>query len=614
VSASTDRNLQCYVSATVAKGDLQRIQFCCRRGESGMSGAFYMRFYRNGSLEKTYFVPSAASPTTFKSGWETISGLTWDDLDNVNTYILITPAGSADPIRLFGVWYELEYLEQPANYQGSGVKDSDDVTDYSDVNKPVINEESLSSTSVIEGVDITDLVAGDWSWFNDLNVSVNYNVVNDNDGVTGYLLHVFIEIEYAPFEELASDEVTCDVEGIESGGDGTGALIENPADVIAHILTHMVGLDESCIEASSFEAARLSLESAGARFAFALQHQSKASGLLGALAEQAWARLVFESGKFRLVHRADSSGEPVRAIVPGSVGAGSSGLEHTGLNDVFNKIVAYHSRDYSRNGQLADKYTAFATSEDAQSQGAFGARERILELFAVRDGAYAQALVEAHLARHAAPIRRYRWRSLLRDVDLERADVVEITDFEFNLLKARAEVVESSFIAGGENRRLDSIALAAELAPYELFWSAPGGAFIRLCDGALFFVVNRRLVARLTLEGVFYIKGFAVGDVALPAASAYPLSYDASRECIAFALSDNRRVMEIDGDGNILLPLQEEPDQALAFAGSPDTIASDASKVWFNIGSARAAEITSDGLLRLPKYIVENCDWEELYG
>ncbi|GAB4332508.1 MAG: hypothetical protein Kow0099_04270 [Candidatus Abyssubacteria bacterium] len=613
-SGSTDRNLQCYVSATVAKGDVQRIQFCCRRGESGMTGAFYMRFYRNGSLAKTYFVAGAASPTTFKSGWETISGLTWDDLDNSNTYILITPAGSADPIRLFGVWYELEYLEQPSNYQGSGVKDSGDVTDYSDANKPVINEESISSTSVIEGVDITDLVGKDWSWFNNLEVSVDYNVAGADDGVTGYILHVFIEVEYAPFEELVSDHVTCDLEGIESAGDGSGSLIQNPAEVIRHMLTHLVGLGESCIDSASFEAARISLERAGARFAFALQHQTKASRLLAALSEQAWARLVFESGSFRLVHRADLAGEPVRAIVPGAVVTGSSGVEHAGLDEVFNKIVAYHSRDYSKNGDLADKYTGFAEAEDSQSQSAFGPRERVLELSAVRDHDYAQTLVDDHLARHAAPARRYRWRSLLRDVSLERADRIEITDFEFDLLKARAEMVESSFIPGGEYRRLDTIAFAAELEPYDVYWSAPGDAFIRLCDNAFFFVVNRQLVARLTSDGVFHIKGFVIADQVLPDGAANPLSYSSDRSEVQFCLNDNTTVMALDADGNILLPLQEETDQPLDFAGSADTIASDASMLWFNIGAARAAEVTSDGLLRLPNYIVENCDWEKLYG
>ena len=615
---STDRSLQCFVASTTSKGSVEKIQFCCRRGESNMAGSFFLRFYLNGTLEKTYSISGTSSPQTWKSGWETIEGLTWDDLDNANTYTLITPAsGNPQNIRLFGVWYELEYLEQPDTYEGTGVKASSDVAGYADDNAHVISEEPISSTSVVEGIDISNLVAGDWGWFNNRDIRVDYNVVGADDGVTGYLLHLWFEIEFSPFEEVISNEVTCTVQGIETAGDGTGALIENPADVLKHILVDLLGFDEGTfVDTDAFAATGDCLDAIGGRFGFALLDQTKASRLLGALAEQARSRLVFDSGKFRLVYRADSPGEACRILESSSLVLDSPAIRHRGLGSVFNKVIGYHSRDYSRSGGPADMYSRFASAEGASSQAIYGIRESQRELFAVRNDEYAQHLVDFLVAGNPEPNHRYRWRSFLRDVDLERGDIVELCDLETDLFKVKGEIVEASFFPGnGAARRLDAIGFEAELEPYALFWSAPGGTYVRFVDGSIYFIVRRELAARLTNDGIFYIKGFVIGDQSLPPASGNPIEYDAARDVIAFALSDNARVMEIDDDGNILLPISEETDQGpLTPGGTPDAIESDASKVWFNIGSTRCAEVTSSGLLRVPKHIVENCSWELLYG
>ena len=614
---NTDRSLQCTVAATTAKGSVQKIQFCCRRGESNMAGSFYLRFYLNGALEKTYLVSGASTPQTWKSGWETISGLDWGDLEASNTYILITPAsGNSQNIRLFGAWYELEYLEQPANYEGSGVKDSGDVNSHNAANANVINEAPISSTSVVEGIDITNLVARDWSWFNKREVRVNYNVVGSDDGVTGYLLHVWFEIEFAPFEEIVSDQVTCDVRGIETIGDATGDLIENPVDVIEHIITNRLGLDkDTYIDSTSFAAARQSLETAAARFAFALLSDTGAAGLLRSLAEQARCRLKFDGGKFRVLYRPDSFGPPAREIVSSDLLLGSPSIRHMGLSGVANNIIGYHSRDYRKRGAAPDQYSDFVFSEDNQSKAAYGTRERVMELFALRDASYAQDLLDFIVARHAEPVRRYVWRSFLSHIDLERGDVVEVTDLDMDILKVKGEIVNCSLLAASEAKRdPDSIAFEAELESSAMYWSAQDGTYIRLVGNAFYFVLRRDLVARMTSDGVLYIKGFVVGDQTLPPASANPISYDSDREAIAFALSDNTRVMEVGGEGNVLLPIQEETDQSLPFSGEDNEINSGPNKVWFNIGGARAAIVSAAGLLRLPKYVVEDCGWELLNG
>jgi hypothetical protein len=283
------------------------------------------------------------------------------------------------------------------------------------------------------------------------------------------------------------------------------------------------------------------------------------------------------------------------------------------MEDVSNRIVGYHTRDYSMKGSLADKYSSFSVAENTQSQAAYGARETTLELFALRDAAYAQDLLDFLAARDADPRRRYVWRSFLRDVALERGDIVEICDLDAGLFKVRGEIVESTFAAGAARREVDTVSFAAELESHGFLWSAPGNAYIRLVEGALYFIVEGELVARLASDGILYLKGFVIDDQLLPVASGNPLSYDSARETLAFALSDNTRVMELDGAGNLRLPVTPELDQTLTFAGSADEIANDAAALWVNIGSVRTMEVTAAGLLRLPGYVVENCDFRTLY-
>lgn len=43
--------------------------------------------------------------------------------------------------------------------------------------------------------------------------------------------------------DQGTDEITCDVDGIEAVGDGTGALLENPGKQLAHYLNHAVYFD-----------------------------------------------------------------------------------------------------------------------------------------------------------------------------------------------------------------------------------------------------------------------------------------------------------------------------------------------------------------------------------
>ncbi len=616
-TASTDRSLQCFVAATTSKGSVQKIQFCCRRGESNMAGSFYLRFYQNGDLKKTYVVTGTSYPATWKSGWETIGGLTWEDLDNSNTYILITPvAGNAEPIRLFGVWYELEYLEQPSAYEGTGVKDSADVNAYSAANAHVINEEPVRSSSVAEAIDITGLVANDWSWFNGREVWVNYNVVGSNDGVKCYLLHVFFEVEFAPFEDLISDDVTCAVRGVETNGDGTGALVENPADVIKHVLVNKLGFDENeRLDADSFERARSSLEALGARFAFALTRQARASSLLERLALQARCRLSFDSGKHRLAFRPDAFGEPVRALTPDSLLEGGCRMEHSGLDDVRNRIIGYHTRDYGVGGPVSECYSAVTVAEDPESQAEYGAREWELELFALRDAAYASDLLNFLADRLGKPVRRYAWSSFLRDIDLERGDIVEISDLRFDLLKVKGEIARSVFRAGsGSRRRLDTLSFQAELEPFEFLWHSPPGTFIRQVGDSFLFVVEHELVARLNTDGNLFLKGFALTDQSLPGTAGETLAFDESRRSLAFGCEGGgQRLIELDGSGNLLAPSAIYTDQSLAFAGGDNEIESDSTKLWINADGERLLEADPSCVL-LRGSVFTDSDWNVLYG
>ena len=552
--------------------------------------------YENGSIVGSWLV--YREDTAIHEGTFNLSGITTHaQLDDISVeFEYDEPFGADRVVRVYECWMRI--------YPSGDVDDS-----LTGINAEGTPGESIPpKTSVVNCFDISDVVAQDWSWFENKEIKVIYSGTSDN--ITVKVLHAWFDVEFAPFREEVSDEVTCDVEGIEDAGDGTGALLTNPADIIEDFIINRLGLTASEVDATTFAAAQSSLASAGAAFAFALIERRDALEILDDMAFQARSRLLIEDGKFYLRYRPASYGAAVREITPKYSRIEPGRLAAWGRDRVANLITAEYDRDYEAGG-----YRDSVESEDATSQSDYGEKPLELALSCVRDATWAQALADFYKAQLKDARQLYVWQSHQRDCDLERTDIVDVCDLDLCLVHAQCEMHAVRAIPGSaRDRQPDMYHMQALLeSGYELYWNGRSGTFVRFYDGCFYFVVEREIVARLCSDGVLRIKGFVVGDQSLPAATSSPLSYDSDRHSLAFAVSGLTRVMEIDETGNVLLPLDYESDQVLSFAGTQNAIEAGASWVWANVGSTRVAAISSAGLLRLAGYVIENCDWDELY-
>jgi hypothetical protein len=99
---------------------------------------------------------------------------------------------------------------------------------------------------------------------------------------------------------LRDDNLWITLDGVETNGDGSGALFENPADVIQAVHTRFMGVPPACIDQAAFAAAREA--TAPLKMGFALQAQKSGMELCSDLAFQARCSEVWFAGQAKLIY------------------------------------------------------------------------------------------------------------------------------------------------------------------------------------------------------------------------------------------------------------------------------------------------------------------------
>ena len=98
---------------------------------------------------------------------------------------------------------------------------------------------------------------------------------------------------------LNDDDLWITLDGVESNGDGTGTLLQNPSDIIQAIHTRWMGMPSANIDADSFAAAKTA--TSALQMGFALTEQKKGLELCADLAFQARCSEVFFGGQAQLI-------------------------------------------------------------------------------------------------------------------------------------------------------------------------------------------------------------------------------------------------------------------------------------------------------------------------
>jgi hypothetical protein len=121
------------------------------------------------------------------------------------------------------------------------------------------------------------------------------------------------------------------------------------------------------------------------------------------------------------------------------------------------------------------------------SQGKYGVREQTVDGWALPKKEYAQNVADVLLTTQKDPRYFFDFETGLYHVNLERGDVVDVTDSRWGLTTAKGEVVAKDFLPGSgdpENLRADRLRFTALLEPIVWDWAESGEARWNPGEGA----------------------------------------------------------------------------------------------------------------------------------
>ena len=256
---------------------------------------------------------------------------------------------------------------------------------------------------------------------------------------------------------LRDDELWITLDGVEDAGDGTGALLQNPANVIRALHTRWMGMTSDNIDNDSFAAAKTA--TALLKMGFALSEQKNGLELCADLAFQARCSEVFFTGRARLIFLTN-------AMTPAGTPSAIGRDRYLGSLDIarreWNQIVTEITGVYVDN---AIRETIVLRSAAAEAF-AGGRRAKTVDFWAYASAAPVQAVAQFWLNRWS-----YIWQQIALVDSLRRLDAEPYDLFDLDLAGwfgagqvARTVGIEHT-LGGGSNRAIPGIKLSAEI-PY----------------------------------------------------------------------------------------------------------------------------------------------------
>ncbi len=256
---------------------------------------------------------------------------------------------------------------------------------------------------------------------------------------------------------LNDDTLWITLDGVDSNGDGTGTLLQNPSDIIQAILTDWLGMPSAQIEPDSFAATKTA--TAALLMGFAMTEQKKGLELCSDLAFQARSALVFFAGQAQLIYLTN-------VMTPTGTPPTEGADRYLGSLDIarrdWNQIVTEITGSYIDN---AIRRTIILRSPAAE-EFVGGRIAKTIDFWAYPELAPVQAVANFWLNRW-----QYIWQQIALVDSLRRLDAEPYDLFDLDLAGwfgagqvARVVGIEQT-LGGGSDRKVPGIKLSAEL-PY----------------------------------------------------------------------------------------------------------------------------------------------------
>jgi hypothetical protein len=241
-----------------------------------------------------------------------------------------------------------------------------------------------------------------------------------------------------------------DLSGVDSDGDGTGTLVENPAEVIRTLVTRWGGLDDVLdVDSDAFDSATTAL--AGRRFGFVLTKIRDLPTIASDLAFQARCVFRWRAGQSSLKVLSSGAGAPDSTLDAADREEGSLILSWDDSEGVVTQIVA----SYSVEGEARE----LVVRDDAATD-AWGVRTRKRNFWAFADAGEVERSALFWLSRWCEVRRRARVSTFLQTLDVEPGDTVEFDCEDLSADPVMAEVTAVRHRAGsGVDDRMAGIDL-----------------------------------------------------------------------------------------------------------------------------------------------------------
>jgi len=288
-----------------------------------------------------------------------------------------------------------------------------------------------------------------------IRINANFYTIDRNDTATipGRTITsaTFSRPPKELYPGLKDGSIWATMEGVEDAGDGTGALIENPALIIREFLQRDVwmGLPDSDLNTDSFSEAESEL--ACLKMAFALDKQRDSLQLIADLAYQARSAMLWDDGKARLAVLSNKLGDSVATLNAAKVRMDSLVIARTNFERVASEVTARYQR------QAEERQVVV---RDAAVEAAYGRRVRALDLWAYNTPKYVEAIATFWLTRWKYIYTEVRVSAFLTALELQRNDTVTLDLPNFFDAGQKARILDVHHQPGmGEGGVIDDIAL-----------------------------------------------------------------------------------------------------------------------------------------------------------
>jgi len=252
---------------------------------------------------------------------------------------------------------------------------------------------------------------------------------------------------------LRDDRLWVDIDGVESVGDGSGIVVENPADVVKVLLKRWVGLTDNDLDLSAFSATATALD--GFAMAFTLNRQADGLHLCADLAFQSRCALLWRDGVAALSVLRNCVGQPATTVSTNELAAESLRIGRTDMEQLASEVVAQYRSGHE---------TRAVVLRDGAVEAAFGRRVRALNLWAYNDRRMAVSVARFWLSRWKYLYEEVRLTTFLTSLALQRNDTVELDMADHFAASQRAWVRDIVHQPGhGEAGMMDGVTLGLQL-------------------------------------------------------------------------------------------------------------------------------------------------------